>query len=205
MKKLVLLIIILAAAGLLAYKLLSGKEEKKGEPTAPPLAISRNSSVFNTAFSAMLGDYYALKDALVEWDTVKADQAAYALSLKADSLPIRQLKADSNIIMTAASLSASVSGESKGLVGEGDIEQKRRAFNMLTDELYSLIRAVRYDGSIIYHVRCPMAFKDSEEGFWLSGTSDIINPYLGKSHPVYKSKMLGCGEINDSLDFTRKK
>jgi hypothetical protein len=109
------------------------------------------------------------------------------------------------VVKTARSLAASVSSEAKGLVGEGNIEQKRRAFNMLTDELYTLIRTVRYDGEVIYHIRCPMAFKDSEEGFWLSKNDQVINPYLGKSHPVYKAKMLGCGEISDSLDFTKKK
>ena len=49
-----------------------------------------------------------------------------------------------------------------------------------------------------------MAFKDSIEGFWLSPTSKVVNPYLGNKHPVYKSKMLGCGEVVDSFDLTKK-
>jgi hypothetical protein len=205
MKKLVLLIVILAVAGLLAYKFLTPKKEQHQENNDHPLAIGKNSSTFNTAFGGMLDEYYAMQSALVDWDTVKVDQAAYNLSLKADSLPLSQLKADSDVVKTARSLAVSVSSEAKGLVGEGNIEQKRRAFNMLTDELYTLIRTVRYDGEIIYHIRCPMAFKDSEEGFWLSKNDQVINPYLGKSHPVYKAKMLGCGEISDSLDFTKTK
>jgi hypothetical protein len=49
-----------------------------------------------------------------------------------------------------------------------------------------------------------MAFKDSEEAYWLTSTNKIVNPYLGKKHPTYKDKMLGCGEIIDSLDFAKK-
>jgi len=151
-----------------------------------------------------MGDYYALKDALVQWDSVKAGQAAYALARKADSIPLDQLKGDSDIVRTAKSLMASVGGDAKGIVGEGTIEQKRRGFNMLTDELYNLIRTIRYDGEIVYHDRCPMAFNETEEAYWLSNSPKIVNPYLGNKHPSYKSKMLGCGEIADSVDFTNK-
>jgi hypothetical protein len=75
---------------------------------------------------------------------------------------------------------------------------------MLTDEVYTLVRTVRYDGETIYHIRCPMAFNDSEQAFWLSNTPKIMNPYLGEKHPVYKNKMVGCGEIDDSLNFAKK-
>ena len=39
---------------------------------------------------------------------------------------------------------------------------------MITDDLYSLIRTVSYDGSVIYHMRCSTAFADSSEAYWLS-------------------------------------
>jgi Protein of unknown function (DUF3347) len=203
MRKIVLLIIIFALAGLLAYRLFSGREVKTVETKDQPLAISKNSGIFNTAFTELMSSYYSVKDALVDWDSLKADQAASVLSQRADSLPIKLLKADSTIVLTAQSLAASVGSEAKGFMGESGLEQKRRAFNMLTDELYNLIRVVRYDGEIIYHVRCPMAFSDSEEGYWLTNTSSIINPYLGRKHPKYKDKMVGCGEVNDSLDFSK--
>jgi hypothetical protein len=203
MRKLVLLLIVFALAALVAYKLFSGKPQKPPEPKDAPLRISKNSSVFNTAFTELLNQYYSLKDALVEWDTLKADQAAYALATKVDSLPLKQIKGDSSIVLTAQSLAASMQGDAKGLVGDTGIEAKRRDFNMITDELYNLIRTVRYDGETIYHIRCPMAFKDSEEGYWLSNVDTVINPYLGKKHPKYKDKMLGCGEVNDSLSFAK--
>jgi hypothetical protein len=95
----------------------------------------------------------------------------------------------------------SIAGEVKGLNGETSMEGKKRELNMITDELYSLIRTVRYDGGVIYHMRCPIAFSDSSEGYWLSPNNQIVNPYLGKKDPVYKDKMLGSGEVSDSIHF----
>jgi hypothetical protein len=203
MRKTVLLTIIFALAALLAYRLFSNKTPTPAEKKDQPLQIGKNSNAFDTAFAGVLGAYYSLSEALVEWDSVKADRQAYLIAQKADSLPFKELKADSVIVLTARSLAASIVGEAKGFMGESDRQQKTRAFNMLTDELYNLVRTVRYDGQIIYHARCPMAFGDSAEGYWLTNTNKIINPYLGKKHPVYGGKMIGCGEVSDSLDFSK--
>jgi len=203
MKKWVLLSIVIIVAASLAYLYFFKKGPAPVENKEPALHIAKNSGPFNTAFAGMMDEYYSLKDALVEWDTVKATRAAYALGQKVDSLPFGELKADSAIVLTAKSMAASVGSETKGFLGEAGIEEKRRSFNMLTDELYTLINTVRYDGQKIYHDRCPMAFNDSEEGYWLTNDPKIINPYLGKKHPKYKDKMIGCGEINDSLNFAK--
>ncbi len=51
----------------------------------------------------------------------------------------------------------------------------------------------------LYWQNCPMAFGQDKEGNWLSNTKEIINPYLGKNDPQYKSSMLNCGEIKDTI------
>jgi Protein of unknown function (DUF3347) len=204
MRKFILLIVIFIIAGLLVYKLLSDKKTSPGPPPDQALKIGKNSSGFDSAFAGLMNEYFAVRDALVDWDTLKADQAAYRVAARADSLPLRMLKADSGIVMTAKSLAASIVGEAKGFVGETGIDGRRRSFDMLTSEMYDLVRTVQSDGEKIYHIRCPMAFGDSSEGFWLSNTAAIVNPYLGNKHPVYKAKMVGCGEVTDSLDFGKK-
>jgi hypothetical protein len=203
MKKLLLIILVLVLAGLVAYKLTSKKETQPEEKKDSPLAINKNSGPFNASFSKMMNDYYMLKDGLVNWDTLIVNKAAKDLQQSTDNLNLKDLKADSSIVGTAQNLASSMSSESAGLIGEASIEQKRRSFNVLTDELYNLIRTVRYDGEVIYHVKCPMAFGDSSEGYWLSNSSAIVNPYLGKKHPTYKDKMVGCGEVVDSLIFSK--
>ncbi len=205
MKRTILLLIIILIAGIAVWKLFFNKPEVKPEVQKDqPLAISKNSDAFTMAFSKLMDSYYQLKDALVDWDTARANSAALIIAQNADSLPTKELKADSSIVLTAQNLAGSMTNEVKGFIGENTIDQKRHAFNMITDELYNLIRTVRYDGQLIYHVRCPMAFGEDQEGFWLSNTNKIINPYLGKKDPKYNGKMVGCGEVVDSLDFAKK-
>ena len=195
MKKFILLIVVFLAACFLAYKLLSDKPVHHDEPKDKALRISKNSPAFNNAFDSLLSQYFDIRDALVDADTLRADQAAYRLAGRADSLPTQWLKADTSIILTARSLAASIGGDAKGFTGETGLEGRRQSFNVLTDELFNLVRTVHYDEAKIYHIRCPMAFKDSVEGFWLSYGTEIVNPYLGRKDP----KMLGCGEVIDSF------
>jgi hypothetical protein len=205
MKKLLLLVAVCCVAVIVAWKLFSGNDAKTPEePKDQPLVISSNSPVFDRSFSKLLGDYYAISDALVEWDSAKADIIAKQLGLKADSLPFGELKGDSSIILTAQNLATSISSEIKGFISETSLEQKRRAFNMLTDEMYNIIRTVRYSGQKVYYIKCEKAFKESGEAYWLSSTNKIANPYLGKNHPTYKDAMIGNGDIIDSLDFVKK-
>ena len=82
MKKFVLLIIILLVAGLLVYKLMSDKNPEPRPPKDEALQIGKNTSVFNAAFSGLMSKYFSMKDALVNWDTAAADQAALLGSLR---------------------------------------------------------------------------------------------------------------------------
>lgn len=161
-----------------------------------PLAQSTNSSSFNAGFGNLLTNYYHLKDALVLSNDTMATAAARLFIASADSLKLNDLKADSSIIQMAEGYVQSVSAEAKALVGEPNLEAKRKSFQMISDLMYDLVRSVRYDRETVYHQFCPMAFNDAG-AYWLSKTSDIKNPYFGK-------KMLSCGEVKDSLDFRGK-
>ncbi|HTQ29343.1 MAG TPA: DUF3347 domain-containing protein, partial [Puia sp.] len=199
-----LLFVILALAAVTTYLLLHKKEAPTQEKKEEALAISKNSDAFNASFGTLMTGYYALKNALVDWDTAAVNRASLSVQGAADSLQLKELKADSGIVLTAQNLASSISSEAQGLAAEKSIEEKRKDFNALTDQLYNLVMTVRYDRQRIYHIRCPMALGDSVEGYWLSNSSAVINPYLGKKHPFYKDKMLGCGEVVDSLDFAKK-
>ena len=201
MKRAFLLIGLLALASLAAYFLLSKKNQPAPEKKLEALSVTGTSGPFDLAFSRVLTSYYHLQHAFVDWDTTNIRQAGADLSTSLDSLHFNALKTDSSIIQTAGNLEESMRGELKGMNGETTIDGMRRSFNMLSDELYNLVRTVRFDGSTVYHMRCPMAFGDSSEGFWLSASHVVENPYLGNKHPVYKSKMVGCGEIIDSIQY----
>ena len=205
MKKVLLLLVFIAIAAFVVWKLFSGNSKKAvDEPKDQPLSIGKKSSEFDQSFSKVMDAYYSVRDALVEWDSAKADASVKNLQKMADSLPFNVLKGDSSIILTAKSLGESLSNEAKGFLGEASIEQKRRSFNMMTEDVFNIIRSVQYGDGKIYYLKCPMAFNDTDEGNWLSSTSKIVNPYLGKKDPKYHDKMLGCGSVVDSLDFTKK-
>ena len=204
MKK-VLLLLALILVAVVAYWLIYKKDRVTTEtPAQAPLAVNNKSDAFNTAFENLLTTYYEMKDAFVDWDTAKINVTSGRMKTLADSLPLNQLKADSTIVGMAKSYSQSISGEAAGIVGEKDITEKRKSLYTLSENLYELLRTVRYDGQVIYHQHCPMAFNDTEEAYWLSKDSKVVNPYLGNKHPKYKSGMLHCGDITDSLDFRKK-
>jgi len=200
-----LIVLIAISFGIYWFMVRPKKDTSENTPAPDaPLAISGKTDAFTTGMSSLMTTYYSLRDAFVNWDTVAVNKAATEIQAKADGLPIGDFKADINLVNTAKSFSESVSAEAKGIVGETNIEQKRRSFHTLSEHLYNLIRTVQYTGEVIYHQRCPMAFNDDEEAFWLSNSNKIMNPYLGTSHPKYKASMLHCGDISDSLDFTKK-
>ena len=205
MLKRVLLFLVVILAGVAVYWLVFKPKKNKveGEPEKP-LVMNENSDVFTASFTKLMTSYYSLKDAFVVWDTAKVNQQASELKLLADSLPLSQLKADTAIVMTASDYAKTISGEAVGIIGETDIEQKRRSFYTLSDALYTLVMTVKYDQEVVYHQHCPMAFDDTQEAFWLSNSSKVVNPYLGDKHPKYKAGMLHCGDVTDSLDFRKK-
>lgn len=169
-------------------------DKQAEENNAPkPLTQSTNSSAFNQSFSDVMNNYYHLKDALVLSNDTLATTSAQRLIGLVDSLKTDELEADSSIVLMAKGYLQNISAEAKGLVGEQNLEEKRKAFQMISDNMYDLVRTVRYDGETIYHQFCPMAFNDAG-AYWLSRTDDIKNPYFGK-------KMLTCGEVKDTLDF----
>ncbi|MCY7421436.1 MAG: DUF3347 domain-containing protein [Chitinophagaceae bacterium] len=185
---------LFVVAVLMTFAACGSADQKAAESKKDaPLTQSKNSPEFNAAFSTLLDNYYHLKDGLVlSNDTIASTYAALLIN-NADSLQLNGIMADTAIIETAKGYIQTISAEAKGLMGEKNIEEKRKSFQMISDNLYDLVRTVRYDREKIYHQFCPMAFND-QGAFWLSQTSDIKNPYFGK-------KMLTCGEVKDTLNF----
>ena len=204
MKKALILIGVLALALGISYLFLhkghstTGREDEKDVP----LSISSKSSAFTHSMTAVLTSYYSLCDGFVNTDSAQIASAAQHLNNLVDSIKFDQFKADTAIVETAVNLAQSMKGDISGLLGEPALEQKKREFNMITDQLYSLVRTVSYDGSVIYHMRCPAAFSDSTEAYWLSPTSKVINPYRVKNAAGTKDHIQECGEVIDSLHFS---
>lgn len=175
-----------------------GGADKKTDETkkVEPLTQSKNSSDFNDKFDSLLASYYRLKDAFVASNDAMAASHAKSLIASANNLNLKEAKADNSIIEMAKQYVGSISSEAKALVAAPNLEAKRKSFQMISDNMYDLVRTVHFDKEVVYHQFCPMAFNDAG-AYWLSNSTDIKNPYFGK-------KMLTCGEVKDSIDFRGK-
>ncbi|NNV55853.1 DUF3347 domain-containing protein [Limnovirga soli] len=176
-------------------------ENEPGEPKQQALTQSTNSDMFNNSFSNMLNAYFDLKDAFVNWDTIKINGSAKLFQASLKAINYETLMADTTILATATDFSNNTIAETINLANAETIVLKRHFFYDISENVYNLIKTVRYDQRVIYHEKCPMAFNDKEEAYWISDTNAIINPYLGNKHPIYKSAMLNCGSVEDSIDF----
>ena len=193
MKKLIIILALVIVAGAGIYSLLKKKNsDTHDEPRPKPLSIGANSDAFKESFQKLLTAYYAVKDALVASDSVKANQAARELARASEGLKVNEIKDSTNTLRDMASnYAGTITGSAKGLSGEHDLEAKRKEFQMISETLYDLMRTIKYSGPTVYYAFCPMAF-DQAGAHWLNNSSQIQNPYFG-------SKMLTCGEIQDSL------
>lgn len=71
----------------------------------------------------------------------------------------------------------------------GKIEQQRERFAMLSKNMNDLIKMFGTKQKL-YQDYCPM-YNDGKNGFWISETKEIKNPYYG-------SEMLSCGSIKST-------
>lgn len=207
MKKLFWAILILGIVLIAVDKIFFSKKQNAAPetPKQQALVASKNSTAFNDSFERLLNAYFSLKEALADYDTGRANAAALQVVEFSDSLRTDEIKGDStgDIRKTASDFAGTISGSAKGLRGETDLIKKKREFSMISEALYNLVRTVRYDRQKLYHQHCPMAFNDEEEAWWISNSNKIDNPYMGRKHPKYKATMVTCGDITDSLDFSK--
>lgn len=77
--------------------------------------------------------------------------------------------------------------------GEKTMENKRVAFEMVSDMLYDLVKTTGLKGKTVYRQYCPMAFND-RGAYWISRSTRRQNPYFGK-------EMLSCVQVTDSLKY----
>ena len=202
MKKL-LLLVALAVIGVLTWYLFVTRKKPENEtPKQQPLAVSKHSDSFNVSMNNVLSAYYALTDDFVKWDSAAVAVHASQLKTNLENVNFEELQKDTLIYQTAQMFIDASKAELETITQPADLTSKRHALNNLSDNMYNLLRTVRYDRAKIYLQECPMAFNDNEPGIWLSGVDSIRNPYLGLHHPKYKSGMLECGDIKDTLNFT---
>ena len=194
----VLLIVVIVAGFWLyfekAHKEVSGEAEATG-----PVPVMKHSQAFNQQIDDAINAYMQLKDAFVEADSLRAKELAASFNNAVAKIDMAGLEKDDEAIkLSAQQIKDQIQQFASNISSREDIQSMRRDFKDISENMYPLLKTIGYEGQKLYWDNCPMAFGD-EQANWLSLTSNIVNPYLGKKHPVYKGGMLNCGEVVDSL------
>jgi hypothetical protein len=164
------------------------------------VATAKHSDQFNQEIANTMNTYMSMKNAFIDGDTalIKSETSKFINSI--DSLHLNELqKNDSSIFMAMQQNISDIKANANPILQEKDLTEMRHDFSMISENLYPFLKTVGYEGQKLYWQNCPMAFGEDKPANWLSSTSEILNPYLGKNHPEYKSAMLHCGENMDSL------
>jgi len=206
MKKFLLVVVVLliALVGAWYFGLFKGKDKPSG-PKPEGLIVSKHSNSFNESMSKALDSYYILTESFVNWDTTKINASLADLKTSVDSLRIQEMEKDSAIYPTVQSQWESIKAEISGMQADTSLYEKREDLNMLSQQLFDLLRIVKYDAAKVFYQECPMALNNHESSaFWLSANSETKNrrnPYLGLHDPKYGKAMLTCGTTRDSINF----
>jgi hypothetical protein len=198
--KSLLAIIFLAAVLFGAWWLFFKKDTHKAEPKQEAIKLTRHSAEFNQRISNAVNTYLDMKNAFVDADTIKIKLMGHKFIGSVDSLQLNELQKDDAQILVAAQQEVSdIKANAAAMLQENGLTEMREDFRMVSENIYPFLKTIGYEGQKLYWQNCPMAFGENKEGNWLSNTTEIINPYLGKNNPEYKSAMLNCGETKDSL------
>jgi len=206
MKKflLVVVVLVIALVGAWYFGLFKGKDKPSG-PKPEGLTVSKHSNSFNESMSKALDSYYILTESFVNWDTLKINTSLADLKTSVDSLRIHEMEKDSAIYPTVQSQWESIKAEISGMEADTSLYERREDLNMLSQQLFDLLRIVKYDAAKVFYQECPMALNNHESSaFWLSANSETKsrrNPYLGLHDPKYGKAMLTCGQTRDSINF----
>ena len=177
--------------------------DKKIVPEAPrqvALKVNRHDAIFNDKIDSLLQNYFKIKAALVDTDSVRAKLVNNNLVDFLSRINIDELKTEpAGIFESAAMFLSDIKLNAASFANQQTITEMRQDFKGISENLYPFLKTIHYEGKILYWQNCPMAFGENNSANWISNTEEIINPYMGKHHPEYKGTMLHCGEVKDSI------
>lgn len=201
MKKLLIFLLVVVAAFVIWKFFIQDKKSGVKDPKLEPIVLQKHSDTFNLRLDTMMDAYMKMKNAFVEADTAVVKQNALSFIQAIDFVPYDELQNDSARIGDAVRMvSEDLKSNAQIILSSNDVEQMRQAFSTTTELLYpGFLKMVNYEGKPLYIQQCPMAFDGGVTANWISYETQIMNPYLGKNHKRYKSSMLQCGEVIDSI------
>lgn len=154
----------------------SGAYAQHDHPTHDGKKMDKGMAMFKDQKLAAAYKHYALlKDALVGSDKAEAKKAADALQ--------------KSLVLVKDGKKAA--GEAAKVSASSSLDDQRKAFSSLTNEMTSLLKGGKLSMGELYIDYCPMA-NNNKGAYWISSEKEIKNPYFG-------SKMLKCGSVKETI------
>ena len=149
-----------------------------GQSQAKPIDIK-------SSINTVLKSYLDIKNALAADNSKAANEAAKNFTIALKAVPAGQMDGNQKKIWEQYAEKLRYDGEH---INESTaIAHQREHFGSLSSNLFAVLKAFKDNDLIVYKQYCPMA-KQS----WISESSAIKNPYLGK-------KMPDCGVTKETL------
>ena len=186
MKKVLLIYVVLIAGIIVWYYGVGQGKRVFGDSKANALKVSKHSPEFNQSMEEIMDNYYKMTDNFISGDTMAINKNAAKLKISLDSLKIEELKKDSDIYETAATIWDNTKTEISGMVGDPSLQAKRESLNLFSNELFTLLLTIHYDLSKLYWQECSSAFGDDTPGNWISASEGSKNPYGKKDCALVK-------------------
>lgn len=143
-----------------------------------------------TQFAPVLSAYYALKDALVADNAKLAAENGKVMKTALRKIETKNWTAKQRNAYDEVSKKLDTDAEHIG-DNAGKIDHQREHFVTLSNNMTTLVKALKINGETAYSQFCPMA-NDGKGAYWLSKEDKVKNPYYGK-------KMLTCGSVKETL------
>jgi hypothetical protein len=136
-------------------------------------------SVQTKTVNAVIANYLALKDALVSNNGTAAGASAKTLLASIGEVPKKGLNADE------AALLPQLESDSKYISEVDKVGQQREHFASLSNNLYTLVKQLRVNSTVLYRQYCTMT-----KNYYLSETDKGRDPYMG---------MANCSKVTETL------
>jgi dimeric dUTPase (all-alpha-NTP-PPase superfamily) len=138
-----------------------------------------------TAINTVFKSYLDIKNALAADNSKAANDAAKSFTAALKEVPADQMDAKQKATWQKYSEKLRYDGDH---ISESEaIAHQREHFGNLSANMYAVLKAFKDNDITLYQQYCPMAKKT-----WLSESSTIKNPYLGKEMP-------NCGVTKESF------
>jgi Cu(I)/Ag(I) efflux system membrane fusion protein len=156
--------------------------------SAPANKMMEVPEAFQNQITALVDNYYAVKNALVASDVNAARQAAGKFNQALNKVDMNLV--DGSTHAKWMQLLPVLKSNGEAIQKSTALDKQRAAFSPLSNHLIEAVETFGTNKEVVYKQSCPMALGD-QGALWLSEQKEIRNPYFGED-------MLTCGDTEQT-------